>query len=25
LFKKGVNEEELNSVEKWVKDIKKDE
>lgn len=25
LFKKGVNEEELNSVEKWVKGIKKDE
>lgn len=25
LFKKGVNEEELNFVEKWVKDIKKDE
>lgn len=25
LFKKGVNEAELNSVEEWVKNIKKDE
>ncbi|CZR97436.1 MULTISPECIES: BlaI/MecI/CopY family transcriptional regulator [unclassified Clostridioides] len=25
LFKKGVNEDELNSVEEWVKNIKKDE